>query len=441
MYYQPWVKDLNANTWTFYPWVRVAGTDTHPWTVPGEVPVQFEPDYLNPPQGPGKYLVVARYAWSQWTGSSWTTWTMRDGVPSQYINLESFGGFYFTIGSVCDTIGDPGTVVEITSTSAQRRITKLSQRALEFRSPSMPVASRLSPAAAAKVAPRCFGVRPTIVGTEGADVLIGTPHRDVIVGLGGDDTIFGGGSGRDFICAGAGADGVLGGSGRDRIAGNRGDDVLLGESAADTLKGGQGIDYIEPGPGRDEADGGGPPLDVISYLASSSAVHVDFSTGMAVGEGKDRFQRINAVVGSNGNDSLIGSTGEELFVPVGGNDNVDGELGSDAILYALSPQGVIVNLAGGSSLGEGSDTLAGLEVVSGSPLDDVITGDARYNWLSGGDGNDQLDGLVGDDSLDGGGGVDICVNGLTYLGCENQGGDVVPVPSGSDPPLIEEPPI
>ena len=288
---------------------------------------------------------------------------------------------------------------------------------------------------------RCFGKRPTIVGTEGADVLEGTPHRDVILGLGGDDTIFGGGGHPgDYICAGDGADGVLGGLGRDRIAGDGGDDVVLGEFAADILVGGSGIDYIEPGPGNDQADGGGSPLDILSYLSSSSAVRVDFSTGRTVGEGADTFQGFNAVVGSNGDDSLMGSTGQELFVPVGGDDLVNGGSDADTILYVLSGEGVSVNLAGGWGLGEGSDTLAGLEVVFGSAFDDVIVGDAGYNWLSGEEGNDQLDGLAGDDTLDAGGGVDVCVHGFIYLECENQGGTVFPTPPGDTEAPTDEPP-
>lgn len=47
----------------------------------------------------------------------------------------------------------------------------------------------------------CFNREPTIVGTEGRDVLEGTPGDDVIMGLGGRDQIDGG-AGQDFICGG-----------------------------------------------------------------------------------------------------------------------------------------------------------------------------------------------------------------------------------------------
>src|SRR5262245_6167621 len=46
-------------------------------------------------------------------------------------------------------------------------------------------------APSAEASSRCFGRRPTIVGTSRADVLEGTRNRDVISGLGGRDTIMG----------------------------------------------------------------------------------------------------------------------------------------------------------------------------------------------------------------------------------------------------------
>ena len=55
-----------------------------------------------------------------------------------------------------------------------------------------------------KEPPRCHGRKPTIVGTDGPDVLHGTPGRDVIWGGPGDDEIFGS-LGNDLICGGAGS--------------------------------------------------------------------------------------------------------------------------------------------------------------------------------------------------------------------------------------------
>ena len=88
---------------------------------------------------------------------------------------------------------------------------------------------------------RCAGLRPTIRGSRGGDVLRGTQRRDVIMGLGGNDRIRGLG-GDDVICGGAGG---------DRISGGRGDDTLLGGFGRDTMRGGRGHDRLVGGPGTD----------------------------------------------------------------------------------------------------------------------------------------------------------------------------------------------
>jgi RTX calcium-binding nonapeptide repeat (4 copies) len=126
-------------------------------------------------------------------------------------------------------------------------------------------------------APPCGGLRATIVGTPGDDVLVGTLGADVIVGLGGDDTIrgrrgndricggsgndhlFGGGGsdllvggvGGDLLAGGLGADDIVGGRGRDDLSGNSGNDRLLGTGGDDLLRGGRGFDRLNGGLGRD----------------------------------------------------------------------------------------------------------------------------------------------------------------------------------------------
>ncbi|MFC4692671.1 ExeM/NucH family extracellular endonuclease [Geodermatophilus arenarius] len=86
---------------------------------------------------------------------------------------------------------------------------------------------------------RCNGLRPTITGTPGDDVLRGTNGVDVIMGLGGEDTISGG-NGDDVVC---------GGAGDDTLSGENGADVLLGGFGLDTLAGGNGDDTLVGGPG------------------------------------------------------------------------------------------------------------------------------------------------------------------------------------------------
>ena len=76
----------------------------------------------------------------------------------------------------------------------------------------------------------CDGRVPTILGTEGHDVIIGTEGPDVIHGLGTSDFIRGMG-GDDVIC---------GGDGADFLSGVGGNDSLYGGDGTDELKGGWG---------------------------------------------------------------------------------------------------------------------------------------------------------------------------------------------------------
>jgi len=65
----------------------------------------------------------------------------------------------------------------------------------------------------------CAGLEPTILGTDGPDVLVGTDGPDVIHGFGGDDVISGLG-GDDVICGDRGRNTIDGGPGRDRLFGD-----------------------------------------------------------------------------------------------------------------------------------------------------------------------------------------------------------------------------
>lgn len=102
---------------------------------------------------------------------------------------------------------------------------------------------------------RCFGVVPTIFGTDGADEIDGTPGEDVIVGLGGNDAISGGG-GNDKICGGSGNDQIEGGSGSDMLDGGSGNDVVSGGAGADVVKGGDGKDVLVCDKTNDVCEGG-----------------------------------------------------------------------------------------------------------------------------------------------------------------------------------------
>lgn len=107
----------------------------------------------------------------------------------------------------------------------------------------------------------CGGLRPTVTGTFGPDIINGTAGNDVILALGGNDVVDAG-EGDDLVC-GAGGDDVidlrggndrsLGGRGNDRLFGRAGNDILDGGPGNDILKGGKDLDICVGGAGVDSA--------------------------------------------------------------------------------------------------------------------------------------------------------------------------------------------
>jgi Ca2+-binding RTX toxin-like protein len=176
---------------------------------------------------------------------------------------------------------------------------------------------------------RCGGVRATIAGTPGADVIVGTEGPDVIHAQGGKDIVDGGG-GDDIICGGAGADTLTGGEGADRLYGNIGADTLIGGNGDDVLSGGPGSDLIEPGAGANTIDGG-PGRDTLSYSTGEAAVLVDLAAGAVTGWVGDVVAFIENVTGSPYDDTLTGDAGPNILRGLGGNDTLYGGEGDDRL--------------------------------------------------------------------------------------------------------------
>lgn len=98
----------------------------------------------------------------------------------------------------------------------------------------------------------------------------------------------------------------------------------------------------------------------------------------------------NALIGLEGNDTLEGGGGDDVLVGGPGADVMTGGAGRDLADHAGSPQGVTVNLTTGRGSGgdaEG-DILTGIEDVTGSRHDDVLTGNGAANALRGDAGRD-----------------------------------------------------
>ncbi len=241
----------------------------------------------------------------------------------------------------------------------------------------------------------------TIVGTPGDDVLHGTPGDDVIDAGAGNDVVFGD-AGNDLVCGDEGGDTLFGGDGNDSIDGGPDGDGLVGGTGDDHLVGGDGS-------------------DLVAYLATTSGVNANLTTGVATGDGNDTLAAVESIVGTEFDDILVGDANGNVFGGLGGNDVIDGGDGLDGLTLAFSTAPVNVNLAAGTATGEGTDRLTSIEGLSGSPFDDTLVGSNGINFMDGGSGSDSVSGLgdtdlllgdsatakaPGNDHLDGGAGDD-----------------------------------
>src|SRR5262245_4989787 len=118
--------------------------------------------------------------------------------------------------------------------------------------------------------------------------------------------------------------------------------------------------------------------------------------------------------GLGGADTLIAGSGNDTLKGGAGADRLDGGTDIDTASYALSTEGVSVNLTTGFGFGGEAqgDRLTNIENLIGSSHDDGLFGDFGRNELNGEDGNDLLVGGGGVlDRLNGGAGNDILIGG------------------------------
>ncbi|WP_157218723.1 calcium-binding protein [Flavisphingomonas formosensis] len=275
----------------------------------------------------------------------------------------------------------------------------------------------------------------TLNGKAGYDQLYGGDGNDILDGGDGDDYLDGG-YGSDtasYVDATAGVTVDLGltdwqntlGAGFDmlvkieNLTGSAYADHLIGNALGNRLSGGGGDDVLDGGPGNDTLDGGAGS-DTATYAAADVAVRVNLAiTGaQTTGMGTDTLVSIENVVGSafadtlTGNDFaniLTGGAGDDVLNGGLGNDTLAGGDGIDTASYANAAGAVRVSLAiatAQSTISAGTDTLSGIENLTGGAYDDQLTGDNGNNVLVGNAGNDTLIGGLGDDTLNGGAGSD-----------------------------------
>jgi Ca2+-binding RTX toxin-like protein len=259
---------------------------------------------------------------------------------------------------------------------------------------------------------RCFGKRPTIVGTPSDDRIQGTDGRDVIMSLGGDDTV-GDLDERDTVCAGTGDDDVVadqGGRRRPRILislGAGADDatvvrrsgVVLAGAGNDTLvfTGNNGDTQVDLGGGDDVVRADFVPQAsvrtfnlCVQFSSARGPVRVHLGQERASGQGRDRLVGIRCVFGSRFDDLLIGSGGWDSMAGRGGRDLLIGGPGGDGVSGGAGPDLVYS--------GRGDDAVSGergRDRLYGGPGHDLMAGGAQGDYMDGGDGGDFMFGGIG----------------------------------------------
>ena len=246
---------------------------------------------------------------------------------------------------------------------------------------------------------------PLVAASEGDDLLFGY-HRenDTLRGLAGDDTLKGL-SGADALWGREGDDILFGGNGRDTLGGGAGNDFLIGDDEdivapstatdlpadvnidSDVLFGGAGDDVIIAGAFKD-LNGNG------RYEAGEALTD-------AVVE--------NTAWAGAGDDTIVGTDGDETLGGSAGNDDIQAWGGDDIIYGGREPEAASDAVNDRIDAGSGNDTVFGAggnDSIKGGAGDDLLFNGQGNDTVFGGDGADVLWSGPGDDLLSGGAGAD-----------------------------------
>jgi Ca2+-binding RTX toxin-like protein len=313
--------------------------------------------------------------------------------------------------------------------------------------------------------------------------------NDTVFGSSGRDELYGG-DGDDSLIGGAGDDVIIGGLGNNILSGDAGNDILLSEDGTDTVDGGVDDDSYVLNISSATIDivftadrltniesaviltgSGNDAVDISSVTSSSvwgaSSSYVGAGNDTVVGSsGNDRLyggEGNDSLVGSNGNDTfeggigndtLIGGDGDDSFVDPSGNDAVDGGAGYDRYelqlgsattdIFLSFPAGRLQNIEVVQiATGSGNDAVDISSITSSNVSsytfiatgvgNDTVIGGSLIDGLFGGEGNDSLTGGAGNDYLEGELGNDMLIGGegndLIY---GREGNDTVVGGNGDD---------
>jgi Ca2+-binding RTX toxin-like protein len=270
----------------------------------------------------------------------------------------------------------------------------------------------------------------TLVDGPGDETILGGPGNDIIRPRGGlnaidagteTDTLDGSLAPAGIIAnlttrtLGGAATGTL--DGFERLTGSPFDDELTGDANVNLILGGEGNDTLDGAGGNDTVQGGPGDDSLYGGDGNDTLKGEDGNDSLYGGEGNDNLQ------GGNEYDNLYGENGNDTLSGGFAANTLNGGAGIDTATYATATAPVTVDLAAGTVSGYASETITGVERVTGSPFDDVIRGDAQVNLLKGEGGNDLLEGGDQNDTLYGGAGNDTLRGGAGNDSLRGEDGD------------------
>jgi Ca2+-binding RTX toxin-like protein len=217
------------------------------------------------------------------------------------------------------------------------------------------------------------------------DVLTGDAARNLLLPGGGDDNVDGRGA-NDAVAfwfatgpvtadlstgsaTGEGDDTLVGLEGLlgsvlfdDVLRGNDQTNLLDGDGGDDRLFGDDGNDWLVGGLGEDQIDGGPGSFDLADFSTTAfqeveAPVTADLADGSATGHGADALVGIEALLGSELDDTLRGDDGPNVILGLGGNDLVSAADGDDRVDGGPGRDEV--------DAGAGDDRCRGAEIVEG----------------------------------------------------------------------------
>ena len=232
----------------------------------------------------------------------------------------------------------------------------------------------------------------------------------------------------------------------ENLVGSSGDDTLGGDLNDNRLEGLAGADRFIASDGADTFIGG-TGLDTLDYsnffAAGSIAVTLQGdtqSTVVVAGTANDTVAGVENVVGTTGDDTIIGDDQDNILEGGAGDDTLDGGLGTDSLIGGAGDDTITASvgadntdggagvdtvdfstLTGGQSIDVTLDqtnvttviinngtnqTITAVENIVGTVEDDRIEGDTAENNLQASGGDDVLIASASSDVMDGGSGVD-----------------------------------